>query len=233
MLIHADFLKSVIITPQNYRWVQSPNGEVRRMMLDRVGDEKARATSIVEFPQHSEFPEHSHPLGEEVLVLAGVFSENSDQHYPAGWYMRNPHQSKHRVSSEVGCQIFVKLMQMTEDELQPTRINTHDPKNWRLEDGRELCPLFQSPFEHTYLEKLEAHQSCKLSLQQGLEILVLTGALSSGKQVYPAGSWLRLPQDSDLQLKATETGANIYVKSGHLQHAMQVWSQKENAVLKQ
>lgn len=62
---------------------------------------------------------------------------------------------------------------------------------------------------------------------------MLTGALCSGTQIYPAGSWLRLPQDSDLQLKATKTGASIYVKSGHLQYAMQVWSQKENGVLKQ
>ncbi len=43
--------------------------------------------------------------------------------------MRNPHQSSHRVSSEMGCQIFVKLIQMTEHEVTPTRINTHDPKH--------------------------------------------------------------------------------------------------------
>lgn len=76
-------------------------------------------------------------------------------------------------------------MQMTEDELEPTRINTHDPKNWIRQDSHERCPLFQSPFEHTYLEKLEAYQLFKQSLKQGAEILVLAG---------PAGSWLRFPQ---------------------------------------
>lgn len=49
MHLHADFSKPIIITPQNYQRVKSPGGEVNRMMLDRIGAEKACATSIVEF----------------------------------------------------------------------------------------------------------------------------------------------------------------------------------------
>lgn len=49
MRIHADFTKAVIITPNDYHWVKSPNGEVKRMMFERIGEEQARATSIVEF----------------------------------------------------------------------------------------------------------------------------------------------------------------------------------------
>ena len=84
---------------------------------------------MVEFSPQTPFTEHTHPLGEEVWVLTGTFTENEDQDSPAGWYIRNPHQSSHRVSSEMGCQIFVKLIQMTEHEVTPTRINTHDPKH--------------------------------------------------------------------------------------------------------
>ena len=47
MFIHADFSQPVIIKPEDYHWVKSPGGEVDRMMLDRIGDEKARATSLV------------------------------------------------------------------------------------------------------------------------------------------------------------------------------------------
>ena len=224
MLIHADFSKSVIITPQNYHWVQSPNGAVSRMMLDRIGDEKARATSIVEFPAHSEFPEHSHPFGEEILVLAGVFTENSDQHYPAGWYMRNPHQSIHQVSSAFGCQIFVKLRQMTEDETIPTRINTEDPQNWALQEDRQRCPLFESKFEKTFLEKLDSHQLFVERNTHGIEIFIIQGELCSTTQIYPTGTWLRLPQENHIQLKATSTGAKLYVKIGHLQYASDVWA---------
>ena len=40
-------------------------------MLDRIGTEKARATTIVEFQPNSKFPEHEHVGGEEFLVLKG------------------------------------------------------------------------------------------------------------------------------------------------------------------
>ncbi len=72
MFIHADFSQPVIIKPEDYHWVKPPGGEVDRMMLDRIGDEKARATSLVKYAPESAFPEHQHPLGEEVLILSGI-----------------------------------------------------------------------------------------------------------------------------------------------------------------
>lgn len=224
MRIHADFSQTAIITPEHYQWVKSPGGEVKRMMLDRIGEEKARATSIVEFAENSEFPEHAHPLGEEVLVLSGTFTENQDEHYPVGWYMRNPHQSAHQVSSKNGCKIFVKLMQMTEDELQPTRINTHDPKNWLWCQERYICPLYEAKFEKTFLEQLKPQQMLSESYAKGIEIFILSGELQCNESVYPTGTWLRLAQDNILKLYATITGARLYVKTGHLQHAMEVWA---------
>ncbi|EOE1149382.1 cupin domain-containing protein, partial [Acinetobacter baumannii] len=102
MLIHADFSQAVIVKPEDYHWVKSPRGEVDRVMLDRIGDEIARATSLVKYAPHTTFPEHRHHHGEEILVLSGVFTENQNQHYPAGWYLRSPHQSGHQPSSEEG-----------------------------------------------------------------------------------------------------------------------------------
>lgn len=112
MFIPADFSQPVIIKPEDYHWVKSPGGEVDRMMFDRIGYGKARATSLVKYAPKSAFPEHQHPLGEEVLILSGIFTENAEDDYPAGWNLRNPHNSTHRVSSKAGCLIFVKLMQM-------------------------------------------------------------------------------------------------------------------------
>ena len=224
MRIHADFTKSVIIGPQDYHWVKSPGGEVNRMMLDRIGEEKARATSLVEFAAQSQFPQHSHPFGEEVLVLSGVFTEDVEHHYTTGWYMRNPHQSTHHISSAAGCRIFVKLMQMTEDELEPTRIDTHDPRNWEFRQGRYLCPLFESKFEKTFIEKLQPHQQFSETQEQGIEIFILSGELCADSMIYTAGTWLRLAQKSHLALSATALGSTVYVKSGHLQHAVDVWA---------
>ncbi|HED3303095.1 TPA: cupin domain-containing protein [Klebsiella quasipneumoniae subsp. similipneumoniae] len=42
-------------------------------MLDRIGGEQARATSVVRYLPQTVFPEHQHPGGEEILVLEGHF----------------------------------------------------------------------------------------------------------------------------------------------------------------
>eukprot|EP00797_Seminavis_robusta_P017133 Sro2559_g331280.1 Factor ChrR (124) ;mRNA; f:12829-13200 len=84
-------------------------------MLDRVGEEKARATTIVEYSPNSKFPKHTHIGGEEFLVLKGTFK---DQHgaFPAGTYVRNPIGSEHApwVDGD-GCTIMVKLLQVRDN----------------------------------------------------------------------------------------------------------------------
>ena len=67
--INADFDQRVVIRPDAFCWVPSPSAGVERMMLDRVGDEVARATSIVRYTANSRFPAHTHTGGEEYLVL--------------------------------------------------------------------------------------------------------------------------------------------------------------------
>ncbi len=139
MLLNADFSQRAIITPDDYRWVPSPQPGVERVMLDRIGREQARATSLVRYAPASVFPEHNHPGGEEILVLSGTFTENGVD-YPAGWYLRSPDGSSHQPSSRDGTTIFVKLRQMADDERQPVRINTKDDKNWHGQEQRKNLP---------------------------------------------------------------------------------------------
>ena len=51
-------------------------------MLDRTGDELAKATSIVRYQPGAHFPTHTHELGEEIFVLDGLFSDETGD-YPA------------------------------------------------------------------------------------------------------------------------------------------------------
>src|ERR1700678_127815 len=110
MKLNADFNARAAVHAAKQPWVSSPTPGVERRMLFRIGDEKARATSIVRYAKGSHFPAHSHPGGEEILVLDGVFQDESGD-YPAGSYMRNPPGSGHRPGSEQGCVSFVKLLQ--------------------------------------------------------------------------------------------------------------------------
>jgi anti-sigma factor ChrR (cupin superfamily) len=130
MLINADFSRSVVVEPAQYEWIASPQAGVERMMLDRIGAEQARATSIVRYAPDSRFPPHAHPGGEEILVLSGTFSDETGD-FPAGWYLRNPPGTSHQASSAEGAVIFVKLRQMAPDDDHRVRIDTRDPAAWR------------------------------------------------------------------------------------------------------
>ena len=104
MLIHADFSRRAIVTPNQHQWVPSPMAGVERVMLDRVGEEKARATSIVRYASNSHFPRHHHPGGEEIFVLSGTFSdERIDTSDPANWQRQERREG--REGREV-CPLF-------------------------------------------------------------------------------------------------------------------------------
>ena len=72
-LINADFTQRVVLATNDLPWSPSPQTGVERRLLDRIGGEVARATSLVRYAPASAFPAHSHALGEEFLVLEGIF----------------------------------------------------------------------------------------------------------------------------------------------------------------
>lgn len=94
MNIHSDYSKRVVINHHDMAWVSSPELGIDRRMLDRIGDEVAKATSIVRYQPGSRFNAHLHEYGEEILVLDGVFSDETGD-YPAGSYIMNPPGSSH------------------------------------------------------------------------------------------------------------------------------------------
>jgi anti-sigma factor ChrR (cupin superfamily) len=122
--VRADFSAHAWLAPHEHHWIASPEAGVERVMLDRIGGEQAIATSLVRYAPGSRFAGHSHPRGEEFLVLDGVFE---DEHgaYPAGTYVRNPHGSHHQPGSTPGCLLFVKLRQFQPGDDQRVVIDTN------------------------------------------------------------------------------------------------------------
>ncbi|WP_201620287.1 cupin domain-containing protein [Psychrobacter maritimus] len=223
MFINADFTCRASLAPEHYQWVSSPQNGVERVMLDRVGAEKARATSIVRYAPDSYFPHHLHPGGEEILVLSGTFSaDNID--YPAGWYLRNPPNSGHQPYSKEGAVIFVKLWQMPAAESRYVAIDTNDAANWQKQGNRDVCHLFSDASEQVSLQRLDANEVLFTeAIKGGAEILVLDGEMIDAEipedaQIYTRGGWIRLPVDALPPIKAGEYGATVYLKTGHLSH---------------
>ena len=215
MLINADFSRRAIVTPDQHHWVPSPMAGVERVMLDRVGEEKARATSIVRYAPDSHFARHGHPGGEEIFVLSGTFSDEHG-HYPAGWYLRNPPASSHQPFSVEGATIFVKLWQMQPSDGHTVRLDTNNPSAWQGQEGREVCRLFSDAIEQVSLQRLTPGQCVLAEAANSAELLVLDGSVLMENHAYPRGSWLRLPEGQRPDIAAEAQGATIYLKTGHL-----------------
>jgi len=216
--INADFDQRIVIRPKDYQWVESPMLGVERMMLDRIGDEVARATSIVKYAPFSEFSSHVHTGGEEFYVLEGVFSDEHHD-YPKGSYVRNPIGTSHtpKVGKE-GAIIFVKLHQFNQEDKVQKVIHTPN-QTWQqgLVDGLRVMSLHDFETEHIALVKwtpntqFNSHQHWG-----GEEIFVLEGTFYDEHGTYPKGSWIRSPHLSRHTPFTKEDGALIYVKTGHL-----------------
>jgi anti-sigma factor ChrR (cupin superfamily) len=123
MNVNADFTLKAVMDTNALAWEPSPMSGVDRQPLDRVGDEVARASSIVRYAAGAGYSTHTHGGGEEILVLDGIFSDEHG-HYPAGTYLRNPPGSSHTPFSADGCTLFVKLRQFHPADATPIHIDT-------------------------------------------------------------------------------------------------------------
>ncbi len=159
MLLNADLNQRVVINSNEIPWVDSPMAGVQRRMLERDGDEVARATTIVRYAPGSYFSAHTHGGGEEFLVLDGVFSDEKGD-YSAGTYVRNPVGSTHTPFSKDGATILVKLWQMSpEDREQKVIDSLTNPWQPGLAAGLEVMPLHTHATEQVALVKVGRNNS--------------------------------------------------------------------------
>jgi len=185
-------------------------------MLDRIGDEVARATSIVRYAPGSYFSPHTHSGGEEFFVLEGTFSDEHGDYGP-GAYVRNPVGSSHKPFSEKGCTIFVKLWQMQEHDQEFVRLDTKT-MDWErsVSDSYEIKRLADRAYETVSLIRVLSGAAIeKFGHEEGLELLVLEGELPDGEVNLPAGAWLRNPPGYFQRLHC-KTDVVAYLKTHHL-----------------
>lgn len=217
MELNADFDTRVVVHSENLEWVTSPMPGVDRRMLDRIGGEVARATTIVRYAPGSAFSAHTHTGGEEFIVLDGVFQDEHGD-FPMGTYVRNPPTSEHTPGSEPGCIIFVKLWQFALDDRTQFRkdmaADLPDPIN-----GVATSILHQDTRETVTFSVLAPGATHALTATGGTELLVIDGSLTEAGEVLGKGAWLRLPDGAPLLATAGPQGAKIWIKSGHLPFA--------------
>lgn len=218
--INMDREQRCVIDTASDDWLPSPASGVWRKPLEREAAEHGQVTSIVRYDPGTFFPAHTHPFGEEIFVLKGVF-EDENGSYPAGTYLRNPPGSSHTPGSSVGCELLVKLNMFDKNDQQQLVINTHNDV-WLpgLVDGLTVMPLHEFASEHfaehTALVRWQTGTYFSPHRHMGgEEILVLDGTFQDEYGQYPTGTWVRSPHDSTHQ-PFSEEGCLILVKVGHL-----------------
>ena len=217
MEINADFSKRVVIHSDELEWIKSPMPGVDRRMLDRIGGEVARATSLVRYVPDSKFSAHTHTGGEEFIVLDGVFQDEHGD-YPTGTYVRNPPTTSHTPGSDEGCVIFVKLWQFDPDDRTQFRKTMADELAAPV-DGVATAELHRDAFEVVTYSHLDAGATLGKTGAGGIELLVISGSVQEGGETLGKGAWLRLPDGQSLNATAGDDGAKIWIKTGHLAHA--------------
>lgn len=218
MELNADFTRRAVMHGASLPWISSPIKGVDRRMLDRIGDEVARATSIVRYAPRSHFSPHIHGGGEEFLVLDGVFADEHGR-YPAGTYVRNPPGSAHAPFSDEGCTILVKLRQMPDADRQDVVIDTNAaPWVPARVSGHWRQSLYASAVstETVGIERLAPGTAIAPRRPAGgEEIFVLEGSLLVDGAMHRRGAWIRRPAGDGAAL-ASPDGCRFWVKRGHL-----------------
>ncbi|MBD3664958.1 cupin domain-containing protein [Sulfitobacter aestuariivivens] len=217
MELNADFSDRVVIHSDTLDWQASPMPGVDRRMLDRIGGEVARATSIVRYAPGSQFSAHTHTGGEEFIVLDGVFQDEHGD-FPEGTYVRNPPTSKHTPGSAPGCTIFVKLWQFDLDDRTQFR-KSMDQELGASTNGIASALLHEDQGERVTYHRLDPAARLEITDDGGIEILVIAGEVTDGNDDLRKGSWLRVPEGQRVLAVAGAQGAKVWVKSGHLPFA--------------
>jgi anti-sigma factor ChrR (cupin superfamily) len=215
MKINDDFNQRVVINHHDLPWVPSPELGVDRRMLERQGNEIAKATSIVRYQVGSKFQAHQHELGEEIFVLDGTFSDETGN-YRAGTYIMNPPGSSHAPYSESGCTLFVKLRHLGSEQVIREVIDTKAaPWYQGMVPGLKVMPLMQQGSGSTLVKWAPQTFFNPHRHYGGEEIFVVDGVFEDEHGRYSAGTWIRSPHMS-MHKPFSNEGCTIFVKTGHL-----------------
>jgi anti-sigma factor ChrR (cupin superfamily) len=216
MKLNSNFSQRVVVELASLEWINSSAAGLQLQLIERDGEDAARSTSIERYAPGSAFETHKHDLGEEILVLDGIFSDESGSFGP-GTYIKNPPGSSHAPSSATGCTLFVKQCHLDPADSLRTVIDT-SKATWfpGLVPGLSVLPLSEFNTQHTALvrwapgTRFNPHRH-----YGGEEIYVLEGVFEDEFGSYPAGTWIRSPHMSAHRPFSNE-GCTILVKTGHL-----------------
>ena len=216
MQINANFSERAVVRPGDLDWVPSPMAGVERQMLDRIGGEVARATSIVRYAAKSDFSPHEHGGGRGI-------PGSGRRLLGRAWRLsaRNLRPQSHRIAPHALQRGGLHDLRQAAS-VRPRGSGAEGLPHAQaaflpgLVSGLSVLPLHSHGTENVALVRWEPGTTFNRHRHWGgEEIFVLEGTFQDEGGAYPTGSWLRSPHLSE-HTPYSETGCLIYVKTGHL-----------------
>jgi anti-sigma factor ChrR (cupin superfamily) len=209
----ADAGGRIAVDTATLPWQPSPATGVWRKRLFHDGPaEHGRVTSLVRFDPGAHFPPHGHPDGESILVLDGIFSDESGG-FPAGTWLFNPEGSRHAPFSRGGCLILVRLQQHPGRARARLAVDT-DAIPWQPSRAPGIAVRPIGPPDHPLPVALLRFAPGAVAPYRrharGAMLYVLAGTLSDEAGDHPAGSWLCLAPGAG-HTPSSATGCTVFV----------------------
>ena len=187
-------------------WVPSPSKKVlRKRFFLRGPKEAGQVTSLVKYLPGSEFPNHPHPDGEEILVLDGVFSDHTGD-WPAGSWLLHPEGFSHAPGSNPGCLLFVRLRQYKGRERLAVSLAG---LGWV---GARDSELLATPEGNIRIMTLAPGERRVMQGNAGLEGFVVNGQVRVQGWPLVKYDWFRLPPVGQIVIESS--GCVLYVDEG-------------------
>lgn len=93
--LNSNKAKVALVTTSSVAYQETYSKGVYRKMIERLGGEVARCTTVVKYDPDRAFPRHTHSGGEEFIVLDGVWRDEYGT-FPKYSYLRNYIGSGHQ-----------------------------------------------------------------------------------------------------------------------------------------
>ncbi len=192
--LHDERDEFIAVDTQQMEWEAAPAKGVWRKRLMVIPGEPAQLTTLVKFEPGCSFDQHGHPFGEELLILSGVFSDDSGD-FTQGSYARNPDGYHHAPWTDEGCELLVMLCQFQGDDKARKHIQTSKITPVPQTKGLSVTQLHDKGNEHIALYHLDAGTSFDTTLFQHhlIELFIIKGKLQIWDKAYLKGVWIKTP----------------------------------------
>ena len=208
-MLNSNMSIAAVVYAGTMDWQTSPSATVSRKRFHLVGEaETGQVTSLVQYNPGASFPAHAHPGGEEILVLKGIFSDETGD-WPKGSYLLNPEGFTHAPYSKAGCRLLVKLRQYP--DLQPVRLALDSLKTAEI-DGVNAKMLHSNVIEKTIVAQLDEGQVITRKCEGGCEGFVLAGKVKVNGADLGQYDWFRFPDGDSVRI--ISQGCSLYLKFG-------------------